>query len=67
MPVSEITETAKRIAAGSYGVQIQKKYDDEIGELADTINDMSTKIGQAEKMHKESDTTEQLQFLSFFD
>ena len=50
LPVSEITETAKRIAAGSYGVQIQKKYDDEIGELADTINDMSTKIGQAEKM-----------------
>lgn len=50
VPVSEITETAKRIAGGSYGIQIQKKYDDEIGELADTINDMSTKIGQAEKM-----------------
>ncbi len=50
VPVSEITETAKRIAGGSYGVQIQKKYDDEIGELADTINDMSNKISQAEKM-----------------
>ena len=50
VPVSEITETAKRIAGGSYGVEIQKKYDDEIGELADTINDMSHKIGQAEKM-----------------
>ena len=52
-PVSEITATAKRIAAGSYGVQIQKKFDDEIGELADTINDMSNKIGQAEKMQSE--------------
>ena len=30
-PVAGITETAKRIAAGSYGVQIEKRYDDEIG------------------------------------
>ena len=36
--------------AGSYGVQIQTKYDDEIGELADTINDMSAKISQNEKI-----------------
>ncbi len=52
-PVSEITATAKRIASGSYGVQIQKKTEDEIGELADTINDMSNKISQAEKMQSE--------------
>ena len=52
-PVAEITATAKRISAGSYGVQIQKKFDDEIGELADTINDMSVKIGQSEKMQSE--------------
>ena len=52
-PVSEITATAKRISAGSYGVQIQKKFDDEIGQLADTINDMSAKIGQSEKMQME--------------
>ncbi len=52
-PVQEINATAKRIAAGSYGVQIQKRYDDEIGELADTINDMSIKIGQSEKMQSE--------------
>ena len=52
-PVSEITKTAKRIAAGSYGVQIQLHSNDEIGELADTINDMSNKISQAEKMQSE--------------
>ena len=52
-PVSQITATAKRIAAGSYGVRIPKQYDDEIGELADTINDMSIKIGQAEKTQSE--------------
>lgn len=52
-PVSEITATAKRIAAGSYGIQIQRHFDDEIGELADTINDMSIKISQSEKMQSE--------------
>lgn len=52
-PVSEITKTAKRIAGGSYGVQIKRQYDDEIGELADTINDMSNKISQNEKMQSE--------------
>lgn len=52
-PVAEISATAKRIAAGSYGVQIQKSFDDEIGALADTINDMSVKIAQSEKMQTE--------------
>ena len=52
-PVAGITETTKRIAAGSYGVQIEKRYDDEIGALTDTINDMSLKINQSEKMKNE--------------
>ncbi len=52
-PVAGITETAKRIAAGSYGVQIEKRYDDEIGALTDAINDMSLKINQSEKMKNE--------------
>ena len=52
-PLSQITATAKRIAAGSYGVQIPKRYDDEIGELADTINDMSLKISRSEKTQSE--------------
>ena len=52
-PVAEITEKAKRISGGSYGVQIQTRYDDEIGELADTINEMSAKISQNEKMQAE--------------
>ena len=50
VPISQITEKAKRIAGGSYGIQIQTKYDDEIGELADTINEMSIQISQNEKM-----------------
>ncbi len=53
VPVAEIIEKAKRIAGGSYGVQIQTRYQDEIGELAQTINEMSSKIAQNEKMQAE--------------
>ncbi len=52
-PMAGITETAKRIAAGSYGIQLEKRYDDEIGQLTDAINDMSLKISQNEKMKSE--------------
>ena len=53
VPVSQLTDKAKRISSGSYGVQIQTKYDDEIGELASAINEMSAKISQNEKMQTE--------------
>ncbi|MCI9156729.1 MAG: HAMP domain-containing protein [Lawsonibacter sp.] len=52
-PLAGITEIAQVIADGSYGVQIEKQYDDEIGELTDAINDMSIKIAQAEKTQSE--------------
>lgn len=52
-PLAEITEKAKRIASGTYGVQIQTHYADEIGELADTINELSSKISQNERMQAE--------------
>ena len=53
IPVNEIADKAKRIAGGSYGIQIETQYDDEIGELAQTINEMSSKIAQNEKMQAE--------------
>ena len=52
-PVAGITEITKRIAAGSYGIQIEKQRDDEIGDLTDAINDMSERIDQSEKMKSE--------------
>lgn len=52
-PVAVVTESVKRISAGSYGFQIEKKYPDELGELVENINDMSLKIGQNEKMKSE--------------
>ena len=53
IPVAEITEKAKRIAGGSYGIQIQTHYNDEIGDLANTINEMSVQINQNDKMQRE--------------
>ena len=52
-PLGGITETAKRIADGSYGIQLEKTYEDEIGALIDAINDMSLKIRQSEKVQTE--------------
>ena len=51
--ITEITEKARRIASGSYGVQIQSHYDDELGDLAEMINEMSSQISRNEKMQAE--------------
>ncbi|MCD7858863.1 MAG: HAMP domain-containing histidine kinase [Firmicutes bacterium] len=53
LPVDEITQKARRIAAGSYGIQIPKQYDDEIGELAEAVNEMSLQISQNEKLQRD--------------
>ncbi len=52
-PVIRVTETAKRIATGSYGVQMESRSNDEMGDLVDAINDMSMKIDQAERTQSE--------------
>lgn len=52
-PVAVVTDAAKRISAGGYGIQIENRYSDELGELVDNINDMSLKIGRNEKMKSE--------------
>lgn len=52
-PVAAVTEAAQRISSGSYGVQIENVYSDEMGELVDNINHMSTQISLSEKMQTE--------------
>ena len=52
-PISQIVEKAQMITGGSYGIQIQTKYADEIGELAETINEMSMRVNQNEKTQTE--------------
>jgi len=49
-PVTEINSAARRIALGDYDFRINKKTDDEIGELCDTINFMAEEISAGEKM-----------------
>ncbi len=53
-PVRKINETASKIAKGDFNVSIEKyKYDDEIGQLCDTINNMAQEIGETERMKNE--------------
>ena len=52
-PVAEVTETAKRIAGGSYGTQMENHYRDEIGQLIDAINNMSSQISKSERIKSE--------------
>ena len=53
IPLAEIMDKAKMITDGSYGIQIQSKHRDEISSLADTINEMSNKLSENEKMQSE--------------
>ena len=53
LPLGDIIDKAKKITGGSYGIQIQVNQDDEIGELATAINEMSMQINQNEKMQSE--------------
>ncbi len=48
-PIQDLTESAKRIAEGSYGVQAKKYADNEIGNLTDEINEMSSKIALSDE------------------
>ena len=53
VPLGEIIEKSKRIANGTYGIQIQTKYDDEIGDLARVTNELSMKVSENEKMQRD--------------
>ena len=52
-PIERLTDFADTIASGSYGKQIEKTDDDEIGRLTDAINHMSTQVAMAEKTRTE--------------
>lgn len=49
-PVRDVTTTAREIAQGDFNVRLEKKSDDELGHLVDTINDMAIDLGTAERM-----------------
>ncbi len=49
-PVKKIGDTARKIAQGDFAVRIEKSRDDEIGVLCDTINEMASELGAADRM-----------------
>lgn len=51
--IRKINLTAGEIAAGRYGMRLQKTHDDELGTLCDTVNYMSDEISRAEKTKNE--------------
>ena len=51
-PIKHLTEVSKQIAGGNLDVVAEKRYDDEIGKLADTINFMSNEIKKSNNLKK---------------
>lgn len=49
-PVLKINELAQKIAQGQYGARLDMDFRDEMGELCNTINNMSTEIARMEKL-----------------
>lgn len=52
-PLNEINEVAKKMAEGQFSERIEKHYNDEIGELADTINYMAGEIVNSANLKNE--------------
>ena len=50
IPVGQIGDAAKKIAEGDFHTRLEKKTDDEIGELCETINYMADELGATEQM-----------------
>lgn len=49
-PVKELSETANKIAHGDFSTKIEKRYDDEIGELCDAFTDMAKDLEASEQL-----------------
>lgn len=49
-PIREIAATAKTISKGDFTARIDKKQDDEIGELTDSINNMAADLSKIDQM-----------------
>lgn len=49
-PLNEINEVAKKMANGQFSERIEKRYNDEIGELSDTLNYMAGEIVETTKL-----------------
>ncbi|NLL51575.1 MAG: cell wall metabolism sensor histidine kinase WalK [Peptococcaceae bacterium] len=53
VPIRNLTQAAKRMAAGDYGHQVRVKNHDELGILADSFNEMSEKVKQEDIIRRQ--------------
>lgn len=49
-PVRELSETANKIAHGDFSTKIEKRYNDEIGDLCDAFTDMAKDLEASEQL-----------------
>lgn len=52
-PIHKLTAVAREMADGDFEIRAEKYYEDEIGELADTLNYMAEEITRADNMKKD--------------
>ncbi len=52
-PITRIEKTASRIAKGDFNVRIDNTYNDEIGNLCDTINHMANSLSETQRLKNE--------------
>lgn len=52
-PIEKLADVSKKIADGAYGTHEEKLSDNEIGDLTDSINEMSDKIAAADQTRTE--------------
>ena len=52
-PIRSIEATAAQISKGEFGVRIENTYNDEIGQLCDTINNMAVELGRSDEIKNE--------------
>ena len=52
-PIRTIEATAAKISTGEFGVRIDNHYNDEIGQLCDTINNMAEELGRSDEIKNE--------------
>lgn len=53
MPIQTIKVTAGKISKGEFSVRIENKYNDEIGELCNTINNMAAELAKNDEIKNE--------------
>ncbi len=52
-PLAQVEASATRIAQGNFAIRLQKKHNDEIGRLCETINHMAEELSKTEKLKNE--------------